>query len=178
MKRLEHNVKNLTELRADLDAAKTRARSLKTKKAREKAWNVAREIEREIFLRLCDMRDTYAVQSVKGTVTRDTWAGDDYIPVETCFGLLWLSPTTDEQSKSWYPGTCCIEYSKGQTLIIEIETDVNHSGLFLELVPRLSRGGTLNEEKYAELCKRDDLAFFKYPGADGVTGLFKHGVES
>jgi hypothetical protein len=56
--------------------------------------------------------------------------------------------------------------------VIEIDTEVNHDNLFLQVIPKKMHGGRVNEARYAELCKRDNLAFFKYPKSDGVTGLF------
>ena len=82
------------------------------------------------------------------------------------------SPTSDVVSKSWYGFTCCVNYVKGQEVIVEFEVDVDSDRLVLIAVPRRVFGGTLDEAKYAELCKRDNLAFFKYPGSNGVTGLF------
>jgi hypothetical protein len=164
---------SMSTLKQKLNDAKTRAYSLKTKKAQTKAWATVREIEREILSHLYEARNKVARHSIKGTVMRNSSASDDQIPVETAeYGVIWLSPTTDENAKSWYAHTCCIEYSKGQELVIEMECDVSNDGLFLSVHPMESRGGTLNEIQYAELCKRDNLAFFKYPNSNGVTGLF------
>jgi hypothetical protein len=119
-------------------------------------------------------RDAYATHSVKATV-RWFHAGDDHVCIATPYGTLYANPTSDVVSKSWYGHTCCVEYVEGQELVIEIEVDVDSARLCLELIPRRIYGGTLNETQYTELCKRDDLAFFKYPGSDGVTGLFARG---
>lgn len=160
----------MTQLKEQIKAARSRAYSLKTKKAQTKAWAAVRELEREALTLLYAARDRYATQSIKGTVVRFT-DSDDHVCVTTALGTMWISPTSDAVSKSWYGQTCCVQYSNGQEIIIEIETDVNSDRLFLELIPRRVFGGTLNEAKYTELCKRTNLAFFKYPNGH-MSGLF------
>ena len=162
------------KLREDLKAAKDRAYSLKTKKAKEKAWTKVREIKRQILIGLYAEREQFAVFSVKGTVVVDnSHCMAEHIGIETSYGLFWVSPANDILSKSWYASTCCVEYQEGQQVIVELEADVNSERLGLFLYPKRVYGGTLNETKYAELCKRDNLAFFKYPELKGgMTGLF------
>lgn len=160
-------------LKLKLEAAETRARSLKTKTAREKAWNVVREISREILDILYAERDAFCTHSVRGEVIVDnSHCMSDYIMVRTPYGILHASPTSDVLSKSWYAHTCCVEYIKGQQVTLEIEVDVQHDKLRLAVYPKRIHGGTLNTAKYAELDKRTDLAFFKHSNSDGVTGLF------
>jgi hypothetical protein len=159
------------ELTTLIAAAKDRVYKLKTKKAKEKAWNRVRDLERELFHLACKERDVYRTHSVKGTVRRFRSNDDVGLLVDTPYGALWCSQTSDVLSKSWYSHTCCVEYTEGQEVIIEIEVDVNMDSLKLELIPRRIHGGRVNEEEYAELCKRTNLAFFKYP--DGhMSGLF------
>jgi len=163
----------MEQLRTSLKEAKTRAYGLKTKKAQAKAWARVREIEREILTHLYAQRDAYAVHSVKGTVLVDnSHCMSEHLIVKTPYGILHPSPTSDVLSKSWYAHTCCVEYTKGQEVVLELHVDVDSARLCLELIPKRIVGGTLNETKYAELDKRTDLAFFKHSGADGVTGLF------
>lgn len=166
----------LAELKTQIQAAQDRARSLKTKAAQAKAYAKVRELRSQALDLLYGQRDAFARMSVKGTVL---WfhAGDDYVRIETPYGSLLANPTSDEVSKSWYGHTCCVEYTAGQTVILELEVDVDSDRLCLKLIPKRILGGTLNEEQYAELCKRDDLAFFKYPGSTGVTGLFAQTKE-
>jgi hypothetical protein len=165
----------MDSLREQIKAARQRAYSLKTKKAQRKAWDKVHELERELFRLLCEQRDRYARFSVKGTVISDnSHCMSDTFGVDTPNGIFWVSPTCDELSKSWYSSTCCVEYSKGQEVIIEMEVDVNHDRLTLHAYPKRVYGGILNETKYAELCKKGNLAFFKYP--DGhMSGLFAQG---
>lgn len=158
-------------LRLEIKAARTRAYGLKTKKAQVKAWARVRELERELLTHLYAARDTFHTHSVRGTVL-SAHAGDDYMIVRTPYGALHPCPTSDVLSKSWYAHTCCVEYTVGQEVILEIEVDVNSEYLTLELIPKRIYGGTLNAAQYAELDKRTDLAFFKHSNSDGVTGLF------
>ncbi len=157
-------------LKESLAAAESKARSLKTKKAQTKAWNVVRELRHEILMLLYGQRDAFQTHSVKATV-RWFHAGDDHVCISTPYGTLYASPTSDAISKSWYGHTCCVEYTEGQELIVEIDVDVDSDRLCLEVIPKRIYGGKLNESQYAELCKRTDLAFFKYPNG-GMTGLF------
>ncbi len=168
------------DLRAQLKIAKDRAYSLKTKKAQTKAWAHVHRIEREILDIMYIEARKYATHSVRGTVISDnSHCMSEYIMIETAeYGIIHAHPQNDVLSKSWYARTCCVEYKRGQTVVVEIDVDVNsdgRNGPFLEVIPKRMSGGVLNESKYAELCKRDDLAFFKYPNANSVTGLFKTG---
>lgn len=164
-------MRTLSELKELIKATRDRAHGLKTKKAKEKAWAVARELEREALTLLYAARDEYAIHSVRGTI-RWFHAGDDDVAVNTPYGTLYASPTSDVVSKSWYGHTCCVEYTEGQDVILEVDVDVDSDRLCLITIPKRVYGGRLNETQYAELCKRDDLAFFKYPNSAGVTGLF------
>jgi hypothetical protein len=160
---------NIKELKTLAEQYRAKARSLKTKKAQQKAYDKAREFEREAFIKLCDERDLYGQFSFKGTV-RSVWSGDDGLVVETPYGTMFLSPANDVLSKSWYAETSCIEYIVGQTVYVEATVEVNHDKLVLNIIPGHITGGTVNETQYAELCQRDNLAFFKYP--TGMSGLF------
>lgn len=160
-------------LREQIADAIAKARRFKTKTARLKAWAKVNELRSQLFLQLCDARDKVARHSIKGIVLAAT-PGDEHFLVRTTeYGNMWISTASDEISKSWYPHTCCVEYSKGQTVIIECESDVSMRGddAFLEIVPKRIHGGTLNQTQYEELCKRGNLAFFKYPDGS-MSGLF------
>ncbi len=160
----------IQELKNQAEQLRTKARSLKTKKAQSKAYDSARELENQAWIKLCDERNKYGKFSFKAVVNHFSAGSENYL-VDTPYGHMWLSPTADILSKSWYAHTCCIEYTKGQTVVVEASIDVNSDRLSLEVVPGKVTGGTVNETKYLELCQRDNLAFFKYPA--GITGLFK-----
>lgn len=164
-------MKSLNQLKEEIKALKSKGYRLKTTRARRKAFEAARELEREALNILYTAAENVGPQSMRATV-KHTNHGDEHFLVDTPYGSMWLSPTADVLSKSWYNHTCCIEYTKGQTITFEFRTEVNHDGLFLEIVLGKVTGGRINEEQYATLCKRDDLAFFKYPNSNGVTGLF------
>lgn len=167
---------NIQDLKMQIEAERSRGYKLKTKKAKEKSWAKVRELKREALNILFEDVKQYEKHSIKGIVKR-FHARDDHFLVETSYGSMWLSPTGDENSKSWYASTCCIEYVEGQEIIIEIDTEVNTEKLFLQLIPKRTYGGKVNEEQYAELCKRGNLAFFKYP--DGhMSGLFASKKET
>lgn len=159
-------------IRAQYEAALKHAHSLKTNKARVKAFSKAREIKwRIVGMLRAELAEENNPETIVATVlhARPT---DEHLLVDTKFGKMWVSPTGDELAKSWYAHTCCIEYTKGQTIEIDVTFEVNTERLFIQVVPGKMRGGTVNETQYAELCKRDNLAFFKYPNSTGVTGLF------
>lgn len=160
------------ELKEAIELEKSRFYSLKTKKAKEKSRQRIRDLRTKALLEhLYPARDAYATHSVRGTVIDSTGRGDEIAMKTEEYGLLWISPCNDILSKSWYPNTCCVEYSRGQSVVIECDIDVDSDRLCLIVVPKRIYGGTLNEERYNELCKQDNLAFFKYP--DGhMSGLF------
>jgi hypothetical protein len=159
------------ELREKLKLAKIKALKLKTKRAQNKAWELVRELRRELFLKVSADCSMYQTSAIKGTVLHFSPYSEHFL-VSTVFGNMWLSPTADVLTKSWYSHTCCVEYTVGQKIVIEIEHEVKGDDSFICVVPTTIHGGTVNESQYSELCQRDDLAFFKYP--DGhMTGLFK-----
>ena len=162
----------LDEIKELIEVETRRADKLKTKKAKIKAWDKVRGLEREACTILYGAVKKYAPQSMKAVV-KHFRPGDDHFLVETPYGSMWVSPTGDVLSKSWYPHTCCIEYTVGQEIVLEFHTEVNLDKLFLEIIPGKMYGGRVNETQYTELDKRDDLAFFKHSNSDGVTGLFK-----
>jgi len=165
----------LQDIKDRIKLLRKEAYSLKTKAAKQKRWNAVRELERLALDILYSEAAKYGPQSIKVTVKRDYKAGEyaDYFFVDSCFGVMRLSATGDVESKSWYAHTCCMDYDKGMELVLEIDTEVNHDTLSLNIIPKKHRGGRVNGAMYAELCQRDDLAFFKYPNSSGVTGLFK-----
>jgi hypothetical protein len=114
----------------------------------------------------------YAKFSIKGTVLVDNqhvMASD--IMVETIYGTLNVSPCNDVLSKSWYNETCCVEYTKGHEIVIQCDIQVDTDYLNLIIVPKKVQGGTLNVKQYEELCKKPNLAFFKYSNGH-MSGLF------
>lgn len=163
-------MRTIESLKEELSTLAKRARSLKTKKAQSKAWDAVRAVDREIFLMLCEQRNKYATYSLRGTVERFTDGDRDVFVRMSDGSTSWISPTSDAVSKSWYEHTCCVSYIDGQQVVVEFEIDVDGDRHCLTRTPRRVHGGTLNEQKYAELCKRTDLAFFKYP--TGTSGLF------
>lgn len=166
----------VSELRDEAKALRTKGYSFKTKKARMRAFEQASEIEREAWTLLHDQLRTFGPHSVKATV-KHFRPRDEHFLVETPYGSMWCSPTGDELTKSWYPHTCCIEYTEGQEIILEINPEVNHDGLFISLVPGRMYGGRVNETQYAELCQQNNLAFFKYPNGS-MSGLFAPNKET
>ena len=165
-------MRTLTEIKAQIEIETKKTYKFKTKKARQKGWDRVKALRREALDNiLYPAVKLHGPSSIKAIV-RTFHSGDDHFLVETPYGNMWVSPVADVLTKSWYPHTCCIEYSVGQEIIIEIKTEVNHDELFLEIIPGKMYGGRVNETQYAELDKRTDLAFFKHSDSDGVTGLF------
>ncbi len=162
---------DVTAKKLELEQLRTKAYSLKTKKAQDKAWFKVRELDREIWSHLIDERNNYYAQhSIKGTVTR-FYDGCEDVLVDTCYGPLWIPITADILTKSWYPGTCCVEYVAGQSIVIEIDVEVDSDRLCLYVVPKRVYGGTINASKYETLCGQNNLAFFKYKNGH-MSGLF------
>lgn len=161
------------ELRLEIELAKQVAYKRKTKAAQVRAWDKVRHLERQLLDIMYAARDKYATFSFKATVIADNkHVMSEHIGVKDVSGkVFWISPCNDILSKSWYASTCCVEYTEGQEVIVEAEVDVCRDSLKLILVPKRLYGGTLNQTKYEELCKKGNLAFFKYP--DGrMSGLF------
>jgi hypothetical protein len=160
----------IQEVKDQIKTLETKAYNLKTKKAEERARVQVNELRGQAFDLLCQVRDRYATFSIKGIVKH--WSsGGEYVFIKLSDGeAVFLSPTVDVVAKSWYPSTCCVEYTDDQEVVVEFTTDIDMERLSLVLVPRAIHGGTLNQAKYAELCQRHDLAFFKYP--EGMSGLF------
>ncbi len=163
---------SIQELKAQAESYRMKARGLKTKAAQKKAYDKARELESQVFIELCNQRDQYGKFSFKAIVKHFNPGNEQYM-VDTPYGSMWLSPTQDVLSKSWYSGTCCIEYVEGQTIVVDAEIDINHDRLYLYIVPGKVVGGSVNQAQYAELCKQTNLAFFKYP--TGMSGFFAKG---
>lgn len=107
---------------------------------------------------------------VKGKVTLvDSRDGDLWIDTEE-FGRVYANITGSVDSKSWYATTCCVEFERGMEVEFVLKASVNFDKSCIDLVAGSIKGGRFNAERYAELSKQDNLAFFKYP--DGMSGLF------
>lgn len=160
---------NLTELQEQIILTKTKLYNLKTKKAIEKAKDTLNKLQSQALDMLYDAASAYHEFSIKGTVL---YSGSDKVYLDTVYGRLNVSLTCDVNSKSWYPQTCCVSYENGQSVIIECQVEINTDCFELVVVPKRVYGGTVDENHYQELCKQDNLAFFKYPNGT-MSGLFK-----
>lgn len=160
---------NLTELQEQIILTKTKLYNLKTKKAINKARNTLNKLENEAMDILYNASKAYNEFSIKGTVIYSDY---EEAYVNTVYGRLNVSLTCDVNSKSWYPQTCCISYNDGQSVIVECRAEVDTDRLKLIIVPKRVYGGTVDESRYQDLCKQDNLAFFKYPNGT-MSGLFK-----
>lgn len=170
-------MRTVSELKVLIEAERSRAYKLKTKTAKNKAYDKIKLLRREALDLLYPIAAKNGPQSMRATVI-SFCAGNDHFLVDTAYGKMWVTPTADVLTKSWYPQTCCIEYAEGQQIVLEFTIEVNHDKLFLEIIPGKMYGGYVNETQYAELDKRDNLAFFKHSNSTGVTGLFATGGES
>lgn len=161
----------MNELLKQIQSAKDRARAFKSKSAQTKAWNKVYAFEHEAFDLLYAACDKYALYSIRGTV-QHFHDGEQNVFVKLDDGTtIWICPTNDVVSKSWYANTCCVSYKSGQNIIVEFEVNVDNDRLCLYQIPKRVYGGTLNEIKFRELDRRTDLAFFKH-STGGQSELF------
>jgi hypothetical protein len=161
---------NIQELKMKRDELEKRARSLKTKSAQLKAWDKVREVNRELYNAFSDMAEKYQGKEVVAEVVHSRDSSDSLAHIIGLGVDVWFSPTSDVKSKSWYNETSCITYEKGQKIKAKLRVDVSSEGLTFILTQ--VRGGKVDQVRYRELSKNKNLAFFKYPKAKGVTGLF------
>jgi hypothetical protein len=154
--------------------ATLKAKSFKTKAAKTKAWDKVRALVNLSYDEVRPTAESYNGQVAEFTVT--SVFSDSIQCYNEKFGSYNVSTCNDILSKSWYPETSCIEYVKGQvistTLLAEVTKHFKHEYQVVGITLTKIVGGVVNESKYAELCKNKSLAFFKYPGSEGVSGLF------
>jgi hypothetical protein len=136
---------------------------VKYNKLRDQLIDLERKYEMEV---LQPEADKLEGQWVDATIRTINFNGELWITTE--YGTIWGSIQNDIKSKSWYAETCCIEYVKGQSIKVQLKAKVNDCSIYIEAGK--IEGGQVDEIKYAELCKRDDLAFFKRPD-NTMTGL-------
>lgn len=163
----------ICDIKNQIKQLENEIRSLKTKSAQAKRRDKIRELKNKAIDQLHEQAKSYATHTIKGVVSYVDSYVDSYqtfLTAKTSYYDLTLYPCNDELSKSWYVETCCVEYSKGQSITIEVDVEVDYDNLNLTLRPKTIRGGKLNEAKYAQLCDQSNLAFFKYP--TGMSGLF------
>lgn len=141
--------------------------TLKCKKAKEKQRDILRYITIELNAALLEGITPYLKQRHEATVLMD---GTD-VMAKSEFGTINLYAMNDILSKSWYESTCCVEFKEGDVITFEI-TCLNITDGRINWIAGNIEGGHLDQQKYEELCKRDDLAFFKKPDGS-MTGLFK-----
>ena len=156
-------------IKEQIKSLELEAYKLKTKQAKLKRYESIKALRNQAIHLLHDEVKAFATHTVKGMVESVGYS-QDYLYASTPYGKIMLYQCNDELSKSWYVETCCIEYSKGQEITIEIDIEVNYESLSLNLITKTIRGGQLNESKYSSLCENSNLAFFQYPS--GMSGLF------
>lgn len=157
----------ITELRQKLKDATTKFYSLKTKKAKERQRDVIRAISLDLHDALMNGIQPFLGVRHEGVIVS---GGVDCL-ARTEFGLVPVYAVNDKQSKSWYESTCCVSYKVGDKITFEIKhprVENDRLNWFAAEV----EGGTFDQNKYKELCKRDNLAFFQRPNGT-TSGLFK-----
>lgn len=162
-------MKSISELKEDYTDLKKKLYSLKTKKAIEKCRDKMADIRHAAWLQVVEQCKQYARCTVKCSVRY--FSPDGELILDTPYGVVFTSACNDALSKSWYGTTCCVEYVVDQ--VVYLELDFEAGDFSIEVVAGRVTGGVLNKEKYHELCNDGNkYAFFKYPDAAGVTGLF------
>jgi hypothetical protein len=157
-------------LRNELTTLEKRAYSLKTKKARITAFEKVREVRRSLHNEYAELAEQYDGKEVIATVNWSRPDGDGYVTVEGIDRSIPFYSCNDVKAKSWYSEFACITYEKGQKIKAVLKTSVSSDGITFSLSK--IRGGKIDHAEYKELCKNKNRAFFKYPKAKGVTGLF------
>jgi hypothetical protein len=145
--------------------------TLKTKKAVQNTQDKIRDLETQLFPLLEQELNKFQAKTIEGTVLWFDVSGD--VSVSTEYGDMFLSNCSDVEAKSWYPETCCITYQKGQSIKIDVHFEIDFDRYCIKIVSGKTYGGTVDLNEYDRLSQNPDLAFFKYPGSTGVTGLFK-----
>jgi hypothetical protein len=164
-------------LREELKTLEKRAYSLKTKKARIKAWEAVRVVKCNLSNEFHELAEQYEGRVVQFVVLCADSDGKTLMYNDTLGLKEWAHNCNDVRSKSWYPEYSCIVYEKGQTVMATLSVTASSDGLDFSLTK--IHGGRVDTELYKELCKNKNRAFFKYPNAKGVqkreailTGLF------
>ena len=162
-------MKSISELKEDYTELKKKLYSLKTKKAIEKCRAEMDDIRHGAWLQVVEQCKNYTNCMVKCSV-RYFGKRDGELILDTPYGKVFTNACNDVLSKSWYGHTCCVEYAVDQ--VVYMELDFKAGDFNIEVVAGKVTGGILNTAKYNELCNDGNkYAFFKYPDADGVTGL-------
>jgi len=157
-------LKTLKQKHNDL---KTKLYKTKTKKAISKLQDAMSTVEHSIEDIYRDLARPWENKRVTGVVL---YSGTE-VMVKTELGTILVNACSDIQSKSWYNETCCVSFEKGSTIEFTLKiNDITYRGV--DIGGADISGGVFDAEQYEKLCKNKNLAFFKYPNSDGVTGLF------
>jgi len=157
----------ISELRTKIKEARTKFYTFKSKPAKDMQLDRIRELTLQLNDILMDGISQYLNIRHEGVIVS---GGTDCL-AKTEFGTIQVYAVNDKLSKSWYELTCCVSYKEGDKITFEIKNPHAADGQ-LSWIAGDIEGGTFDDTKYKELCKRDDLAFFTKP--DGTrTGLFK-----
>lgn len=158
------------EIRDDLVRLKKRDQSLKTKKARIKAWDMYHEVNREYRHALIDMVRPYNKNKCVGKVVwfdSKTGEGMIIVPGMEQLGKIEFYACNAVNTCTWYAETACVEFQEWQEVRCTAYTDE----YYIHLGARKIVGGIQNITKFNELNKNKDLAFVVLKGQE--TGLFK-----
>jgi hypothetical protein len=164
------NVSKLTELINEVKLLERKAYSLKTKQARQKVWDKIRELENQAYPLLQDIADQYNDKPMSGTVIYvDNQRGHGLIEIPELNIKLDFHSCNATNTCTWFPETCCVEFTEGQTVSFILKADVGD--LQVDLSISKIDGGYQNLERFNELNKNNDLSFVVLK--DKETGLFK-----
>ena len=161
----------MENLKDKLKVLKSKAFTLKTKKAILNNLDKIRLIERQLLDIAYAQADKYNNTIAEFTVRSFNKSNGEGILTSLTYGTVFFSSSNDKLSKSWHSHLSCIEYTTGQIVTATIKTSPHVYGVEIQVADII--GGVLNEAKYNELCNdKQKYSFFKYPNKTGVSGLF------
>jgi hypothetical protein len=169
-------------LRDNIEEINKKAMSLKTKKAQLKAYDKIHTLERDLFILLRDIADSknnkMNGRKIKAIVKRDSKSSEDdvFVFIPELSQSLFIGKNIDIASKSWHANLSCMEYKENQEIELEITYEVTRDFKQNQIVTydvTKIHGGSIDMVEYSRLCNDSQkYSFFKYPGQNGVSGLF------
>ena len=152
---------NVTEVKESINKLELKALNLKTKKAKTKCYDKINELRRRLLVHFQDTI-TSLPTNLTGTVTHVSPHGWFIVECPELKTSIEFYTCSAENTKSWYPETCCIiPPNKGQLVTFEAIYAAHYNGISVS--GSKIKGLQLDEALYTKLnAEKGKYAFFKY----------------
>lgn len=158
----------IKDIKEQIRNLEIKARNLKTKKAKQKVFDIIETLRRDLSHKYQEIADKHDGVHSKGVVRTVSKSKGEFTIQDPTYGIIFAYESNCVGRCTWYPETACVDVEVGQELEYTIVADGHYDGIQIDA--KDIKGGKQNLEKFNKLNKDKKLAFVCLPGQE--TGLF------